>query len=84
MRSELESVGGRIPDGFTKALELFIAVFCSILGFSGVWRGVLGKAMCGIDRARRDLLGTSENRVGTSCGVNPRRKNSNLILEYPT
>ncbi len=72
VRSELESVADRIPERFTKVSADFSVNFHSILDFRGVWRGVSGKVMCAIDRAHRDLLGTSEIRVGTSRGTNPR------------
>jgi hypothetical protein len=68
VRPELEPVVRRILDGFTEILSVFV-VPDGLGEFGG---GVLGKIMCGIDRARRDLFGTSEIRVGTSRGTNPR------------
>ena len=67
-----------------KVFLRFLVVFSSILHFFRV-RGGLGKTMyLGIDRARRVLLGISVGYIGIIFGANRERKNSNLLIGYPT
>ncbi len=65
-------------------LSVFKAFFCSILRFFRERKGLGQKRTPGIDRARRVLLGISVGYIETGRETNRGKKNSNLLIRYPT
>ena len=75
---------GANPGWYYQNFNIFRRFF-GILPFSQAKGADLeSTATPGIDRARRDLLGTSDGYIGTSSEANPEKKNSNSFIRHPT